>query len=792
MRRSRGYASLRDKPGGDASWTSVGATLSLAEALGGYVPVRYYMHEAQEGFGRMKSEVMATGLLATPYVRMPRSARAALATEYYWDVDMENCQPSLLEQKLRQHKIACPLLTRYVSDRDVAIAEVMEGCGVSRDDAKRLFLRMMFFGGLRSWLTDVCPHARADGVPSWVHELKRELRDAATLLLRHPKLADLKDAYRRRSVSMETSDAPPSPHLSSAATGHPLGISGDPLASIMAMYLQTLECECVRALVAAVQSDCRAVGGIIYDGVLVEKLAGETAPPDGAQLTAWEDAVREATGLSVRLKAKALDVPPEWLQESTGSDGGAAHEVDGGGEQWMDGRHLLSYEEVKRLWERQAFKVVKSGNYVREDAHHGSRTVMSERQLMESFRHLHYATVDRQDDGTVKVATSQGFVSRWIKDPTIRTFWEMVFAPPPLLAPASCYNIWNGFAVERATTPSPPSVDWGSLPGVRMLVDFRERLLGPAVAKYVLDFEAQMYQFPAKKTGVALVLKGEEGTGKSLLLELHRDMMGRDKFLQTATPATTLYGRFNRPREGRVLIVINEASGSDNFAANDVIKDMITCDEFQSEGKGTNSYTMGCHARFVFTTNNENVLRVNPDSRRYVVVETSSALKGNTEFFVSLARAHADPEVRVAFYRYLMARDIGGVDWINDRPITESFRQMVVQNLPYEHQYFKSLVLKEYHEKRLAERVDSPMVKLTIETLYDGFVAWLSSNHVRYETTRNKFGLRLTKLVRDEEKQTGFGGLGKVRLGTGVTYKLDIRRLVTEMRQHRWLTEDDA
>ena len=39
------------------------------------------------------------------------------------------------------------------------------------------------------------------------------------------------------------------------------------------------------------------------------------------------------------------------------------------------------------------------------------------------------------------------------------------------------------------------------------------------------------------------------------------------------------------------MIVINESSGSDNFAANDIIKNMITCDEFQSEGKGTNAYT---------------------------------------------------------------------------------------------------------------------------------------------------------------------------------------------------------
>jgi predicted P-loop ATPase len=144
----------------------------------------------------------------------------------------------------------------------------------------------------------------------------------------------------------------------------------------------------------------------------------------------------------------------------------------------------------------------------------------------------------------------------------------------------------------------------------------------------MLNFITDVFQNPAKKHGIAVLLKGQEGTGKNRTTDLLRVMMGRDKFLQTASPANTLYGRFTR-----LLIVINESNGAENFAASDVIKDMITCDEFQSEGKGTNAYTMSCFARFMFTTNNDNCLRVNPDSRRFFVVEVSSELKGDTDYF---------------------------------------------------------------------------------------------------------------------------------------------------------------
>lgn len=771
MLRSEGFARLREENNGQ--WSSINATVNLSKALGGYMPVRYYMHEAQEGFGRLKSEVMVKGMRPMPYVRMRKEARASMASEYYWDVDMENCQASLLEQKLRQYKIACPMLTRYVEAREASVKEVMEASGVRREEAKRLFIRLMFFGGVKGWQAEN-PGAEGMTLPEWVWRLKDELRESATTLLKHPMLADLKESHTRRGVSMTTTTEDRQ--------------SSDPMSSLMATYLQSLESECVRALVRAVQGDCRAVGGIIHDGILVEKEGDETRGPSEAELRAWEDAVRAATGMSVKLVVKKLEAPEDWRTP--------ARTDEQEEESWMDGRHMMSYEEVKTRWEANTFKVVKSGNYVREDPQDGSRSVMSDKQLMESYKHLHFADMKVSDAGDVRVSASYPFVARWMKDPTIRTYKEMIFAPPPMVVSSGSYNIWDGFDAERSGRDQEewkePEGGWGAHQSVRAFVEFHERLMGVANAKYVLDWSAQMYQNPAKKTGIALLLKGEEGVGKNRLTDLHRATMGRDKFLQTATPVTTLYGRFNRQREGRMLIVINESNGGDNFAAVDVIKDMITCDEFQSEGKGTNSYTMSCYARFMFTTNNENCLKVNPDSRRYAVIEVSSAMKGDTEYFRELSRMIDEPSSRHAFYMYLQSRDVSQVDWINDRPVTEYLLQMVGMNMPYEHQFVKHLVLTTYHEARLKERLDSPVTKQTSDLMYEDFVGWLAANHVRYDTTRTKFGIRMTKLVRNEERHTGFHGMKKTRCGMGVVYRLDVRRLVAEMREQRWVSPDEV
>ena len=776
MLRSKAFAEV--KATNESMWSNLRATVQLAKALGGYLPVRYYMHEAQEGFGRMKSEVMVSGMQPIPYVRMWREARAALASKYYWDVDMENCQPWLLEQKLKSYNIPCPQLSRYIADRNACLKEVMTACEVGRDDAKRLFIRVMFFGGIKGWLSEH-PHAKAGSMPSWVRSLRDELRSGATALMKLPLLSQLKDMNAKKGVSMM-------PAIDEGREN--MHAHSDPLASIMAMYLQTLECECVRALVRTIHGDCRAVGGIIYDGVLVEKSADENSLPE-AKLRSWEDAVKTETGLTIRLVVKEFETPAEWSMAAPQS----ATSPKADTESWMDGRHLLSYDDVKAKWEASTFKVIKSGNYVREDPEDQSRSVMSERQLMDSYRHLHYADVKTQDSGTVTVTASHPFIARWIKDPEIRSFKTMVFMPPPLVAPPNAYNIWDGFEVERQLLDSPAEhvtcEDWSTHPSVKAFLEFFDKLMGSS-ASYYLDWHAQIFQQPAKKTGISILLKGQEGVGKNRATDLSRAMHGKDKFLQTATPANTLYGRFNRQREGKLLIVINESSGADNFAANDIIKDMITCDEFQSEGKGTNAYTMNCFARFLFTTNNDNCLKVNPDSRRYVVIEVSSALKGQTEYFKRLSDLIDDRESRYAFYRYLMSRDISKIDWINDRPVTEYYMQMVSLNLPYEHQYIKSLIIQSCQEAQ--GFIDGMVVKMKTEDMFKSFMEWKKENNVTsYETTTLKFGHKLTQLVRNEEKSTGFVGLTKKREGKGVYYKLDIAALAKELVESRWATPEE-
>jgi putative DNA primase/helicase len=185
----------------------------------------------------------------------------------------------------------------------------------------------------------------------------------------------------------------------------------------------------------------------------------------------------------------------------------------------------------------------------------------------------------------------------------------------------------------------------------------------PAEADYVINWFAQIFQFPSIKPGVALIMKGIEGVGKNRLTDLFNLMLGEGHFLETSKPDTCLYGRFTDARRGKFLIVINEAGSKDNHSANDQLKDMITSQTFVWEAKGVDGVQMNCFDRIIFTTNNDNVVKVGSDSRRFVIIDVSSELKGNSEYFTELSRHINSPSGRFAFYKYLMGLDISKVSF---------------------------------------------------------------------------------------------------------------------------------
>ena len=83
-----------------------------------------------------------------------REIRHTIARDNYIDIDVENCHPVILYQICKQNNIKCKYLKRYIDDRLTILNDVMTKYNVVKDQAKQLFIQLLYFGTFNSWCTN--------------------------------------------------------------------------------------------------------------------------------------------------------------------------------------------------------------------------------------------------------------------------------------------------------------------------------------------------------------------------------------------------------------------------------------------------------------------------------------------------------------------------------------------------------------------------------------------------------------------------------------------------------------
>lgn len=133
-------------------------------------------------YGRV-NPVKAQGLFS-----IRREIRHTLAKGKFIDIDIENCHPVLLLQICQKNNIVCKYLKKYVENRDEILLEIMEIYGVSRDEAKKLFIRLMYFGTFENWLKEI-KEPKNNKEVSFLKKFKSELNNIGNLImLSNPEL----------------------------------------------------------------------------------------------------------------------------------------------------------------------------------------------------------------------------------------------------------------------------------------------------------------------------------------------------------------------------------------------------------------------------------------------------------------------------------------------------------------------------------------------------------------------------------------------------------------------------
>lgn len=249
----------------------------------------------------------------------------------------------------------------------------------------------------------------------------------------------------------------------------------------------------------------------------------------------------------------------------------------------------------------------------------------------------------------------------WMQSDTRREYDSVVFSPLSQVD-GRFYNLWRGFSVQPA--------DSGEHPTVSMFLEHAlKNVCGgdEALCHWLLGYFAHMIQRPWEKPLVALVFKGDKGTGKNALVERVGRLLG-PHFL-VADDERYLLSNFNSHLEANLFFVLDEASWAGDKRAEGKLKGLITGQQHNIERKGAEPYAVDNLTRVAIIGNEKWLVPATQDERRFAVFTVGNGRRQDRTFFESM-RVGMEQGGYAHLLRFLMDFDLSGVD-VNAAPATQ-------------------------------------------------------------------------------------------------------------------------
>lgn len=234
--------------------------------------------------------------------------------------------------------------------------------------------------------------------------------------------------------------------------------------------------------------------------------------------------------------------------------------------------------------------------------------------------------------GKVKTIT---WATAWLRSRDRRSYSGIEFFPNPDGAEGTpgYLNLWRGFAFRPAPKPN----GWHTL---------KDHLTSNVcrgdkkLFEWVFAFFAHLVQRPRERIGVALVLRGGMGSGKTVVGEHFGALFPQHYFLVDDPRYVT--GQFNAHMASCLLLQADEAVWAGDKAAEGRLKGLITSPIQQIEAKGVDPIRLKNYVRLVMTSNESWVVPAGRDERRFAVLDVDPRCVGNHGYFAEMAAELAD------------------------------------------------------------------------------------------------------------------------------------------------------
>jgi hypothetical protein len=345
--------------------------------------------------------------------------------------------------------------------------------------------------------------------------------------------------------------------------------------------------------------------------------------------------------------------------------------------------------------------------------------------------------------------------SYWLKHRDRRQYpGGVVFDPAGRGDRADVLNLWQGFAVEAR-----PGGSWAKLRDHILTIICDGNL---EHFDYLIGWLARLVQYPAQQGEVAVVLRGAEGTGKGTLANAIRHLFGPHGL--AVNSSEHLVGRFNGHLRDVVFLFADEAFYAGNKAHIGALKSLITEPRLPIEAKYKNPIEAPNFIHLMMASNEEWVVPASVDSRRFFVLDVSSARANDHAYFAAIW-AELDDGGYEAMLHDLLTHDLTGFN-VRRVPQTAALNEQRLLSLDAHTAWWKDVL----HEGHVVSAYHSEWDGFeAIETLYESYSAYARSRHEYRPLDRAQLKTFLCKMggrkKRPHKQRRGyyFGTLARAR-----------------------------
>lgn len=214
------------------------------------------------------------------------------------------------------------------------------------------------------------------------------------------------------------------------------------------------------------------------------------------------------------------------------------------------------------------------------------------------------------------------------------------------------YNEFEGLLTQKSSDPIDTNM-------IQPILDHLLKILcdnETHTYNYIIKWLSQMFEGNVDKTLTALAFSGPPGCGKGLFWsDLIINKIIGTRYAGRVRTIHDIAGRFNKPLFNTHLVLIEEADNVEIRQYSTVLKNIITAPSIICEHKGKEGIEKPSHCALVMLSNQDNLLTLDNQDRRYTCIETSKQIPP-AEYFNTLIPLIKNPICAQHLYNYIITQ----------------------------------------------------------------------------------------------------------------------------------------